>query len=587
MKGEFVAAALAALASGVSAAHHRHAHEHLFKKGLNDTAAVCTPGCTTIWKTMTGEPTLVAPSTKTQTQILTVTPSPKTSSIQAPPPPPPTTQAPPPPPATTEIVVVPTPVVTTCPTPGTYTFPATTVTIQKTTTVCDATSTKVPSGTHTIGGVTTVVVTATTVTCPVATIHTSGSVTTSTIVQTTYVCPSAGTYTIAPIITTVSKETVIVYPTPATYSPGTYTAPQQVVTVTKTGFVYICPLTSKGLTTSTPVSTSTPAPAPTSVKTQAPPPPPVKTTEAPKKSETPPPPPAKTSEAPKSSQAPPPPNNTGGDLVSNNDHLGMTYTPYVGSTGQCKTADQVDSDISSIKNAGFSVVRVYSTDCNTLENVGNACSKYGMKMIVGVFVKSSGCSINTPDIKEQVDKLVAWGKWDIVVLLVVGNEAIMNNYCSPEQLKQLITDVKGKCSSKFSGKVTISETLNIWQREDVSSHLCSEVDITGANIHPYFNNGVAPSEAGQFVKGQISILQKICNKSVITLEVGWPSGGLDNGLAVVGLDAQSIAVKSIREQCGNEVIFFSLEDDRWKQKGSCGCEDSWGLGKAFNILTSS
>ncbi|KIE01845.1 beta-glucosidase, partial [Metarhizium majus ARSEF 297] len=575
MKGEFVAAALAALASGVSAAHHRHAHEHLFRKGLNDTAAVCTPGCTTIWKTMTGEPTLVAPSTtKTQTQILTVTPSPKTST-QAPPPPP-TTQAPPPPPATTEIVVVPTPVVTTCPTPGTYTFPATTVTIQKTTTVCDATSTKVPSGTHTIGGVTTVVVTATTVTCPVATIHTSGSVTTSTIVQTTYVCPSAGTYTIAPFTTTVSEETIIVYPTPATYSPGTYTAPKQVVTVTKTGFVYICPLTSQGLSTSTPVSTSTPAPAPTSVKTQAPPPPPVKTTEAPKKSE-----------APKSSQAPPPPNNNGGDLVSNNDHLGMTYTPYVGSTGQCKTADQVDSDISAIKSAGFSVVRVYSTDCNTLENVGNACSKYGMKMIAGVFVKSSGCSINTPDIKEQVDKLVAWGKWDLVVLLVVGNEAIMNNYCSPEQLKQLITDVKGKCSGKFNGKVTISETLNIWQREDVSSHLCSEIDITGANIHPYFNNGVAPSEAGQFVRGQISILQKICNKAVITLEVGWPSGGLDNGLAVVGLDAQSIAVKSIREQCGNEVIFFSLENDSWKQKGSCGCEDSWGLGKAFNILTSS
>lgn len=57
MKGGFVAAALAALASGVSAAHHRHAHEHLFKKGLNGTAEMCTPGCTTIWKTITGEPT--------------------------------------------------------------------------------------------------------------------------------------------------------------------------------------------------------------------------------------------------------------------------------------------------------------------------------------------------------------------------------------------------------------------------------------------------------------------------------------------------------------------------------------------------
>lgn len=57
MKGGFAAVALAALASGVSAAHHRHAHEHLFKKGLSESDSVCTPGCTTIWKTITGEPT--------------------------------------------------------------------------------------------------------------------------------------------------------------------------------------------------------------------------------------------------------------------------------------------------------------------------------------------------------------------------------------------------------------------------------------------------------------------------------------------------------------------------------------------------
>jgi hypothetical protein len=55
MKAAFVAAAAAAvLSGGVSAghAHARHAHD-LFKVKRNDTA-VCTPGCTTVYTTITG-----------------------------------------------------------------------------------------------------------------------------------------------------------------------------------------------------------------------------------------------------------------------------------------------------------------------------------------------------------------------------------------------------------------------------------------------------------------------------------------------------------------------------------------------------
>lgn len=491
-----------------------------------------------------------ATQTKTKTQTITAVPK---SSTQAPPPP--TTQAP----ATTQIVVVPTPVVHTCPTPGTYTFPATTVTVTATTTVCGATSTKVPSGTHTVGGVTTVVVTATTVTCPVATVHTSGTVTTSTIVQTTYVCPSAGTYTIAPITTTVSEETVIVYPTPTSYNPGTYTAPEQVITVTKTDYTYVCPLSSKGL------PTTTPAPAPAPVKTQAPPPPPAKPSSAPKQS---------------------PPTTNNGGLTSNNDRLGITYTPYEPSNGACKSASQVETDIALIKNAGFTLVRVYSTDCNTLDNVGSACVKHGLNMITGVFVKATGCSIDTPDIKEQVDKLAAWNNWNRVKLLVIGNEAIMNNFCTPSQLEKLVVAVKGKLSGKYNGPCSISETLNIWQRKDVSSVMCPLVDIAGANVHAYFNSGVAPSDAGAFVEGQLNILSKICNKPTISLETGWPKDGNANGLAIAGANAQAEAIKSIRSKCGNKVVFFSFENDSWKQPGECNCEKSWGLAASFNIEVS-
>lgn len=561
MKGGLVAAALAALASGVTAAHHRHAHEALFKKGLNETNETCTPVCTTIWKTITGEPTLIQPSTPIQTVTKATQ---KPSSSQAPPSP--TTQ-PPPPPATTEIVVVPTPVAHTCPTPGTYTFPATTITVSKTTTVCAPASTQVPPGTHTVGGVTTVVVTATTVTCPVATVTTSNGVTTSTIVQTTYVCPSAGTYTIAPITTTVTEHQVVVYPTPSVCQPGTYTAPEQVVTVTKTGYVTYCPFTSKGL------PTTTAAPAPVITTSQAPPPPPpAKTSEAPKAKPT--------SEAPK--QSSPPAVSKG--LTSNNDHFGITYTPYKPTNGNCKSASDVDADIQTIKNGGFTTVRVYSTDCNTLENVGNACKKYGLSMIVGVFVKASGCDVNTPEIKEQIEKLTAWNNWDLVKLVVVGNEAIMNNFCTPQQLRTLVTTVKSKCSGKYQGQFTISETLNIWQRKDVSSAICDVVDVTGANIHPYFNAAIAPSNAGQFVKGQLDILKNICSgHEVINLECGYPEGGNANGLAIPGPSQQAEAIKSIRELVGFQTVFFSFESDLWKGPSACHCEDKFGLAAAFNM----
>lgn len=484
---------------------------------------------------------------------------------------------------TTSAVVVPTPIVHTCPTPGTYTFPATTVTVTATTTVCAATTTEVPAGTHTVGGVTTVVETSTTVICPVAHVSTSGTVVTSTISLTTYVCPSAGTYTIAPTTTTVTEATTITYVVPTSYVPGVYTAPKEVVTVTKTDYTTICPLTKSGL------PTTTAAPAPPAVTTQAPPPPAVTTAAAPKPVVVLSVPAVVPSPAPKqqqqqqSSQSGSPKIITG-ELRSTSDIFGLTYTPYQPSTGHCKTADEVDADIASLKQKKVPVIRVYSTDCDTLENVGAACKKHDIQMIIGVFVKGTGCSYNSPDIKKQVDAIASWSSWDNVELFVVGNEAIMNNFCTPQELRQLIVDVKSKCPG-YKGPYTISETLNIWQRQEVASAICGVVDVTGANIHAFFNSNVAPHQAGDFVAGQLEILKGICQgNDVINLESGWPESGNPNGLAVAGKQEQAIAIDSIRKKCGNKTVFFSFENDLWKAPGTCNCEQSWGMSSLFQVV---
>ncbi|KAG6240525.1 hypothetical protein E4U25_007829 [Claviceps purpurea] len=509
MKGGLVAAALASLASGAAADHHRHAHDALFKRSNNGTTEICTPECTTTWSTFLGPPTLLPDLPKTTSTSSHTPAAPSTTK-----PPTPTGDSP-----------VPPPVAYNCPTPGDYTFPATTITVYQTTSICPPGVTPAPN----------------------------------------------------------SNDTVVV-------PPGIYVAPRIVVHVTVKNFVTYCPFTSKGgLPTATPVSTTSHTPVP-----PPPPPPPSSSSSAPAKQQTPPPPPA----APvKTQPAPPPPAPvhtqptspppSGHGLTSDNDHFGITYTPFNPVSGICKTAAEVEVDIGIIKDGGFSVVRVYSTDCNTLENVGNACKKHGVGMIVGVFVKASGCDINTPEVKEQVDALAAWGNWDLVRLVVVGNEAIMNGYCSPQQLSALVTAVKSRCGGKYTGPYTISETLNIWLRPDVPSAICGVVDVTGANIHAFFNAAIAPSMAGVFVKGQIDILSTICpGNEVINLECGYPLGGKANGLAVPGPSEQATAIKSIRDSCGHKTVFFDFQNSLWKNPSACECEDKFGLAAVFGMTVS-
>ncbi|KAH7133530.1 glycoside hydrolase superfamily [Dactylonectria macrodidyma] len=583
MKGAIAAAAVAAMATGAQAAypHHRRAHD-LFKRGEE----YCIPGCTTIWTTVYGEPTLVpnpppvVPTTSSAVVTSSAAPVPETTSTSKV-----EVYSTPEAPTSTKVVVVvpvPTPEVHDCPTPGTYTFPATTVTVTESTTVCGAETTKVPAGTHTVGGVTTIVETATTVTCPYAKETEINGVVTSVIDTTVYVCPSAGTYTIAPITKSCDVETILVYPVPTSYAPGTYTAPEQVVTVTETGYVYVCPYSSEGLvaTSSAPavVATSSApavyeAPAPTTTAVIAYEVPSSVVYEAPKSSST----KTKSSSSSKSTGK----TYTPGNLQGSNDHYGITYTPYESSNGDCKSASQVKSDIQVLKQKGFSIVRSYSTDCDTLSSVGPACEEYGMDMIIGVFVKGTGCSYDSPDIKTQVDAIAEWAQWDLVKLFVVGNEAIMNGYCTAAELAELVTVVKSKCSG-YTGPYTIAETLNIWQQDGVAEAICPVIDVTGANIHPYFNSETAPSAAGKFVKGQLDILADICSgNDVINLECGWPTSGECNGLACPGEEQQAAAISSIRESCGDKTVFFSYENDLWKEAGSCGCEQSWGCKNNF------
>jgi exo-beta-1,3-glucanase (GH17 family) len=357
----------------------------------------------------------------------------------------------------------------------------------------------------------------------------------------------------------------VTYATATSYCPGTYTKPEQVVTVTVKDYTTYCPFA--GVT-----PTTTPAPVTTTSKPPPPPPKPTSTTAAAAPSA-----PASGSNASSKSSA--------ASIGGSTDHYGMTYTPYESSNGACKSAAEVLADLTLIKSQGFKAIRTYSaSDCNTLQNVGGAAEMLGLDMIVGIFISDTGCTSSSPDVAEQIEALASWTKWDIVKLFTIGNEAIGDGYCTASELATLISEVKSKCSS-YTGPYSTVETVNIWQESEVASSLCSLIDLVGSNVHPFFNSDTTPATAGSFVQSEIKILEAICEGlSAVVTETGWPTAGDCNGEACPGESEQSEALQNLRSAVGSNSFFFSFENDYWKESGAFDCENSWGVKPYFASL---
>jgi len=350
--------------------------------------------------------------------------------------------------------------------------------------------------------------------------------------------------------TVCSTETVWVYPVPTSYAPGTYIQPEVVTTITETDYVVFCPYTSPA--PAVPVTTEAAA----VVQVQA-----TTTPAAPAVST-----PAKSG----SSSAP------AGSLGTSGNQWAITYAPYENS-GACKDAGSVATDIALIASKGFSAVRVYSTDCSGLQNIGSACAANGLKMILGIFISDTGIS----GAAQQVTDIISWGQWELVELIVIGNECVFSGYATASELATFISSCRSSFSGAgYSGPCTTTEPLNIWQEN--TEVLCEVVDVVGCNIHPFFNSDVTADQAGAFVASQLAIVDSLCSgKSGINLETGWPSAGDCNGVACPGTSEQATAVAGITASAGGKSVMFSFVNDLWKDAGAFNCEQSWGAIQLF------
>ena len=271
---------------------------------------------------------------------------------------------------------------------------------------------------------------------------------------------------------------------------------------------------------------------------------------------------------------------------TNGTKWAMTYTPYT-STGTCKSASAISADIALIATKGFTTVRLYAPDCSGLQHVGAACASHGLHLIAGIYIDESGVAGARP----QVQELVSWSQdnggrgWAGVEMVVVGNEAVFQGFCTTDELAGFVGEVRDALRAEgvgYEGPVTTTETLETLQEN--SGTLCPVVDVVGANIHPFFNSDCDADGAGTFVKSGLVQLKDVCpgGKEYYNFETGWPSrGSSDNGAAVPGAEDQKTAVQGIVQEAGERSVMFSFENDVWKEPGEFGVEQFWGCSEWF------
>jgi exo-beta-1,3-glucanase (GH17 family) len=255
--------------------------------------------------------------------------------------------------------------------------------------------------------------------------------------------------------------------------------------------------------------------------------------------------------------------------------FGFSYSPY-NTDHSCKSQEQVNQDFDAIPS-GYSLVRIYGTNCNQVATVLSAAKGKKMKLFAGIYYLDQ---LNT-----EVQRIItaANGDWSSFDTISVGNELVNSDAASPEAVVAAIGTARGLLkAAKYPGNIVTVDTLVAARAHP---QLCDASDYCAVNCHPFFDGNVAAGGSGDFLKTQIPTLRaQLANKSqqIVVTETGWPWKGDTNGAAIPSPENQAAAVSSIKGAFSSNpgaIILFTAFNDYWKQNTEAqhGAEQYWGL----------
>lgn len=254
----------------------------------------------------------------------------------------------------------------------------------------------------------------------------------------------------------------------------------------------------------------------------------------------------------------------------NNGLHGLCFSPYVEGqeTGDILSESQIRRRMEIIMPYTKWIRSFSCTEGNEL--IPRIAHNKGLKTMVGVWI-SNDKERNEREIKALV-KLANDGLVDIAA---VGNEVLLRNELSEQELIQYIQQVKALLPKNIP--VGYVDAYYHFLEKPALTAAC---DVVLINCYPFWE-GADNDHALLYIQHMYELTKHAANgKKVIITETGWPSKGKEV------LEAQPSAVNAMKyfintqqwaKDANIELFYFSSFDESWKiyQEGIVGTQ--WGL----------
>jgi len=237
------------------------------------------------------------------------------------------------------------------------------------------------------------------------------------------------------------------------------------------------------------------------------------------------------------------------------------------------TAEQITRDLALVADVARSV-RTYATT-GGLEQVPALARRQGLNVTLGAWV-----DLDEARNKREIDAAIELAKANRnVKAVIVGNETILRNEKTAEEMIQLIRKVK----KRTKAPVSTGEVWHVWLKHP---KLVAEVDFIAVHILPYWE-GVPADKSVEYAMMRYEELRKAYpGKRIVIAEFGWPSQGYNNKWAEPSPLKQASAVRQFLSEANARGLEYNLVeafDQPWKtHEGSVG--PYWGLFDAQRAL---
>ena len=213
-------------------------------------------------------------------------------------------------------------------------------------------------------------------------------------------------------------------------------------------------------------------------------------------------------------------------------------------------------------------IRTYGATDN-LELIPLIAEEYGIDNYPGAWISRFPCE-NERQVQNIID--IANKGLSNVKGLIVGNEVLLRNDISEDQLLDFISRVKQATNLPVA-------TAEVWEDWHEHPRLGEAVDIILVHVYPYWD-GKSIDEGVDYVYQRWKDVKDLFpNKPVVIGETGWPSEGEPRGSAVPSPENQLRFFKEFVDMAEAEDIdyfYFEIFDEKWKiGEGVIGT--SWGL----------